>query len=69
MYYRHKRYFTLEEHYGVKWLKSQPFVVIDWDPWIVKRVNYLSSLEGKGGLKDIHCSAICWSIIKYIFYK
>ena len=27
------------------------------DPWIKKRVNYLSCIEGKGGLKDIHCSA------------
>ena len=26
------------------------------DPGIKKRVNYLSCIEGKGGLKDIGCS-------------
>ena len=31
--------------------------MIRWDPGIKKRVDYLSSKEGKGGLKDIHCIA------------
>jgi hypothetical protein len=30
------------------WLKSQPFIVIGWEPWSKKRVNYLSCIEGKG---------------------
>ena len=30
------------------WLKSQPFIVIGWDPWSKKRGNYLSCIEGKG---------------------
>ena len=29
--------------------------MIDWDPWIKKRVNYLHRREGDG--KDIHCIA------------
>ena len=28
-----------------------------WDPLIKKSVNYLSCIEGEGGLKDIHCIA------------
>ena len=28
--------------------------MIDWDPWIKKMDNYLSCIEGKGGLKDTH---------------
>ena len=39
------------------WLKSLFFIVIDWDPWIKKMVNYLSFIIGTGGLKDFHCSA------------
>ena len=31
--------------------------MIGSDPWIKKRVNYLSCIEGKGGLKEIHCIA------------
>jgi len=31
--------------------------MIDWDPSIKKRVNYLNFMEGKGELKDIHCIA------------
>ena len=27
------------------------------DPWIKNRVNYWCCIEGKGRLKDIHCSA------------
>ena len=29
--------------------------MIDWDPGIKKEVKYLRCLEGKGGLKEIHC--------------
>ena len=52
---------TLEEKgaYGIHvWLKSKLFIVIGWYPSIKKMVNYLSSIEGKGGLKDIHSSAL-----------
>ena len=31
--------------------------MIGWDPWIKKIINYLSCIEGKGGLKDNHCIA------------
>ena len=31
--------------------------MIGWDPSSKKRVNYLSFIEGKGGGKDILCSA------------
>ena len=32
-----------------------PTLYHDWrEPWIKKMVNYLSCIEGKGGLKDIH---------------
>ena len=30
--------------------------MIGWDPLIKERVNYLSCIEEKGGLKDINCS-------------
>ena len=35
------------------WLKSQPFIVIGWDPWINKKGNYLSCIEGKSADIDI----------------
>ena len=38
------------------WLKPQPFIVIGWEPWSKKKVNYLSFIEGKGVGKDICCS-------------
>ena len=57
----YKRESTLDEHLGVygfyDWLKSISFIIIGWDPWIMKGVNYLSWIEGKEGLKDIHCIA------------
>ena len=31
--------------------------MIDWDPSIKKKVNYLSCIEGKGGLKAFQCIA------------
>ena len=31
--------------------------MIGRDPGVKKRANYLSCVEGKGGLKDIHCTA------------
>ena len=45
--------------------------MIVWDPWSNKRVNYLSCIEGKGGVKDNHWSAqnaalfidLLWNII------
>ena len=39
------------------WLKSPRFIVIGWDSSIKKRVVYLSCIELKGSLKDIHCTA------------
>ena len=33
--------------------KSVHFIMIGWDPWIKKRVNYLYCIEGKGGMRDI----------------
>ena len=46
-------------------------MMIDWDLRIKKRVDYLSCIEGKGGLKDIHCIAQNYvlfflSIINYL---
>ena len=70
-----KRDSTLEEHYRGygfhDWLQSINFIVIGRDPWIKKWANYLSCLEEKEGLKDIHRIAkkyrtICWSIIRYL---
>ena len=55
-----KRFYTRRTLRNIRiphWLISQPFIVIGWDPWIKKRVTYLSCIEGKVGLKDIHCSA------------
>ena len=56
-----KRDYRLEELKGVygfhDWLKSQPFIVIGCNSRIKKRNNYLSCIEGKGCLKDDHCSA------------
>ena len=53
-----KREFTLEEHQegqgSHNWLKSQPFIMIGWDPWFKKSVDYLNCIEV--GLNDIHCS-------------
>ena len=47
--------------------------MIGWDPWIKKRVNYLSCIEGKGGLKDFHRieqnSALYVDLLKNIFYS
>ena len=31
--------------------------IIGRDPWNKKGVNYFSCMEGKGGLRVIHCSA------------
>ena len=31
--------------------------MIGWDHWIKKRVNYLTFVEWKGGLKDINLIA------------
>ena len=69
---------TLKEHLRVLGvhdrLKLQPFIMIGSDPWIKKRVNYLSCTEGRGGGKNIHLSAqnslaIWWSIMKYLFFN
>ena len=35
--------------------KSLHFIVNEWDPWIKKMIDYLSFIEGKGGMKDF-----CW---------
>ena len=52
---------TLEKHKELyvfqDWLKSLPFIVVGWDPWIKKTVNYLSCIDVKVGLKDIDCIA------------
>ena len=45
----------------------------DWmSPWIKERVNYISCIEGKGGMKDIWYFIIrpgnCSSIIKSLLY-
>ena len=54
------------------WLKSLPFIVFGWDPWIKKGDKYLSSIEGIGGLKDIHCiaqnAALFADLLKNIFW-
>ena len=51
-------------------LSPLPFIVISWDPWIKKRVNYLSCIEGKGVWKLLlyctKCHVNCCSIIKYL---
>ena len=48
IHHKNKRDSTLEEHIRIHdWLKSL----------ISKRVNYLSCMQGNGGLKDIHCVA------------
>ena len=48
------------------------FIVIGWDPWIRKRIDYLSCTEGKGGFKNIHCiaqnAALFVDLVKNIFY-
>ena len=31
------------------------FIVVGWDPWIKKSVNYLTCIEGNGGLGELHC--------------
>ena len=34
--------------------KQKRFIpLIDWEPWIKKRVNHLSWMDGKGGIKGI----------------
>ena len=38
-------------------LKFILFFMNGKDDWIKNRVNYLSWIEGKGGLKDIQCIA------------
>ena len=49
------------------WLKSLPFIVICWAPFIKKRANYLSCIEIKGVWKTFtvlyKIYFICWSII------
>ena len=46
--------------------------MIDWGPSIKKMVDYLSCIEEKGGLKDIHCiaqnTALFVDILQNIFY-
>ena len=37
--------------------KIPTLLVIGWEPWSKKMVNYLSCKEGKEGGKDIQCSA------------
>ena len=43
-----KRDAILEDHWGVSgfhdWLRLLPFIVNSLDPWIKKRVNYLSCI-------------------------
>ena len=51
------------------WLKSLPFIVIGWVHWILKRVNYLSCIEGKGGLQDIPFIAQYTTLFFFIYYK
>ena len=45
---------TLEEYKDItNGYNSNPLLwLAAWHPWIKKRVNYLSSIEGKGDLKD-----------------
>ena len=52
------------------------FIMIGWDPWIMKGVDHLSSIEGKWrggeGLIDIYWfaqnAALVVSLLKYLFY-
>ena len=44
-----KRFYTRGSLRGIgiyDWLKFLPFIVIGSDPWIIKRVNHLSFIEG-----------------------
>ena len=57
--YNEKRFYTrgtLREIRVPDWQKSLNFNINGWDPWIKKRVNYLSCIEGKS-MKDIDCIA------------
>ena len=42
------------------------FIMIDWDHWIKKRVNYLSCIEGKPRVYFIIWRGNCFLIIKSI---
>ena len=62
-----KRFYTKGT---IRAIRISRFIVIGWDPWSKKRVNYLSCIEGKGALKIFDLvtkyRAIFWSIIKYL---
>ena len=47
--------------------KFQPvLIVIPWDPWSKKRVNFLSCIEGKDTHWSAQNAALIGSIIKYL---
>ena len=57
---KQKRFYTRGTLKGIiihNCLKSLPCIVIGEDHCIKKSINYLSCIEGKGDLKDIHCTA------------
>ena len=61
------------------WSRGQPlsgfinFIMIGWDPWIKKRDNYLSCIEGKVTWKTFgiyhNSTRQLFSIIKYLLFK
>ena len=66
---KQKRFYTKEP---LRSICISRFIVIGWDSWIKKSVNYLSCIEGKGVLKDINCiaqNAALFYIIKYLLIK
>ena len=59
--FRQKRFYTRETLRSIRITRLdknfQPFIVIGREPLNMKRVNYLSCIEGKGGGKEINSSA------------
>ena len=53
---KEKRFYTRGTLRGIQ-ISRLSFILNGWDPLIKKSVNYLSCIEGKGCLKDIHCIA------------
>ena len=54
------------------WLNSLNFIIIDWYPWIKKRVNYFSCMEGKGYYRHLLYFIILrgnsYSIMRILLY-
>ena len=65
-----KRFYTRETIRGIRISRLagiSPLLMIGWDYWIKRIGNYLSCIEGKGGLKNLWTFALLHKLPRYLF--